>query len=67
MEVLKAKVEKLLLTQPFGAVPMQVDKMLAIKFSKCAFGRRGLTAMPFAAGLIKVGDEVEILLPQSFE
>ena len=44
-----------------------IDKGVAVKFAKCAFGKRGLTAMPFAAGFIKVGDEVEIYPPQSFE
>lgn len=43
------------------------EKMSAIKFSKAAMGKRGLTAMPFASGVIKIGDEFEILLPQSFE
>src|SRR5205085_3095611 len=27
MEILKAKVEKLLITQPFGAVPIKIEKM----------------------------------------
>lgn len=44
-----------------------IEKLEAIKFAKIAFGKRGLTAMPFSSGFIKVGDEVEILLPQSFE
>lgn len=44
-----------------------VDKKAALQFAKCAMGKRGLTAMTFASGFIKVGDEVEILKPQSFE
>lgn len=44
-----------------------VEKKTALRFAKAAFGKRGLTALVFAAGLIKEGDEVEILYPQSFE
>jgi len=44
-----------------------IGKLTAIKFAKAAFGKRGLTAMPFASGIIKEGDEVEIFLPQDFE
>ena len=44
-----------------------VDKLTAIKFAKAAYGRRGLTAMPFASGVIKVGDEVDIYPPQDLE
>lgn len=44
-----------------------VGKSDAIKFTKAAFGRRGLTALVFASGAIKVGDDVEIYPPQSFE
>lgn len=39
----------------------------ALKFSKVAYGMRGITAMPFASGFIKVGDEAEIYLPQRLE
>ena len=44
-----------------------MEKSQAIKFTKAAMGKRGLTAMPFASGVIKVGDQVEIILPQSLE
>ena len=44
-----------------------MDKTQAIKFTKEAMGKRGLTAMPFASGVIKVGDQVEIIPPQSLE
>lgn len=44
-----------------------IEKKTALRFAKAAFGKRGLTALVFAAGFIKVGDEVEIFYPQSFE
>ena len=44
-----------------------INKFIAIKFAKAALGKRGVTAMTFASGFIKVGDEVEIVPPQSLE
>lgn len=44
-----------------------MDKMKAIKFAKAALHKRGLVAMPFVSGVIKEGDEVEIILPGNFE
>ena len=44
-----------------------VKKETALRFAKAAYGKRGLTALVFAAGLIKEGDEVEVLYPQDFE
>jgi MOSC domain-containing protein YiiM len=37
------------------------------KFPKAAIHLRGVTAMPFASGIIKVGDEVEVIKPNSFK
>ncbi len=44
-----------------------IEKVKALNFAKHAMGKRGLTAMVFASGFVKVGDEVEIYQPQSFE
>ena len=44
-----------------------MDKTKAISFSKIAMGKRGLTAIPFASGIIKTGDGVEIIPTQNFE
>lgn len=44
-----------------------VDKLKALQFTKNAVGKRGLTALVYSSGVIKLGDEVEILEPQSFE
>lgn len=44
-----------------------VAKEIALKFPKAGMGKRGLTAMPYASGFIKVGDEAEIYPPQNFE
>ena len=42
-------------------------KEKAFMFAKEGMGKRGLTAMVFASGYIKIEDEVEILKPQVFE
>lgn len=44
-----------------------LDKISALKFSKAALGKRGLTALVYSSGVIKIGDEVEVMEPQSFE
>ncbi|MBI2620706.1 hypothetical protein HYW61_00580 [candidate division WWE3 bacterium] len=44
-----------------------IEKLTASKFAKAAMGKRGLTAIPFASGFVKVGDEVEIIPPQNLE
>lgn len=44
-----------------------VEKSAALQFAKAAMGKRGLTALIFASGFIKAGDEVEIIPPQSLE
>ena len=43
------------------------DKDLTWKFPKQAMNIRGITAMVYAAGFIKIGDEVEIIFPGNFE
>ena len=44
-----------------------IEKLSAIKFAKAAMGKRGVTAIPFASGFVKEGDDVEIITPQSLE
>jgi len=44
-----------------------LERKAALQFPKAAFGKRGVTAMIFAAGFIKEGDEVEVYPPQDFE
>ena len=44
-----------------------IPKEQVLSFSKCAMGKRGLTALVFASGFVKTDDIVEIYPPQSFE